>query len=345
MNERVARLRERLAEPLLVTNGFNVLYLTGFHSSNAALLVEQDGLRLFSDFRYAEAARALDGVDFTQVPRNLYAGLAEELQGRVGFEADSVSFAAHSTLSGGSAELVPRRGVVEGLRAVKDEGELEGIRRAAAVTDRAYASLAEEPFLGRTEAELAWRMFELMKDAGADWIAFPTIVATGANAALPHAEVGERIVQRGELVVVDAGARVGWSCSDCTRTFAAGEVSDEARELYDTCLSAQLAGLEAVRPGVSGRDADAAARRVIEDAGHGGHFGHGLGHGVGLEVHEAPGLRPESEDVLEAGNVVTVEPGIYVPGVAGVRIEDLVVVTDGEPEVLSCFTKGLVTVS
>jgi Xaa-Pro aminopeptidase len=345
VNERVARLREQLEEPLLVTNGFNVRYLTGFHSSNAALLVEPERLRLFSDFRYAEAARGLDGAEFTQVPRNLYAGLADELQGRVGFEADSLSWAAHSTLSAGSAELVPRGGAVERLRAVKDEGELEGIRRAAEVTDRAYAGLAEERFVGRTEAELAWRMFELMKEAGADWIAFPTIVATGANGALPHAEVGERIVRPGELVVVDAGARVGWSCSDCTRTFAAGESPDELRELYDTCLAAQLAGLEAVRPGVSGADADAAARRVIEEAGHGEHFGHGLGHGVGMEVHEAPGLRPESEDVLEAGNVVTVEPGIYVPGVAGVRIEDLVVVTDGEPEVLSRTTKELLTVS
>ena len=344
MNERVERLRASLDEPLLVTSSCNVLYLTGFDSSNAAVLVEPNRVRLFSDFRYAEAARAVEGVEFTQTERNLFGSLAERLEGRVAFEATSVSYAAYETLAGGSAELVPRRGLVERLRAVKDAGELDAIRRSAAVTDEAFERLAEEPFLGRTEEELAWRMFELLREAGSDAVAFPIIVATGANAARPHAKPGDRVVEPGHTVIVDTGAQVDAYCSDCTRTFAAGPLADELKRAYAVCREAQEAGLRAVRAGVAARDADGAARRVIDDAGFGEAFGHGLGHGLGLDVHEAPGLRPESDAVLEAGNVVTVEPGIYLPGAGGVRIEDLVVVTEGDPEVLSTFTKELVTV-
>jgi Xaa-Pro aminopeptidase len=344
MNARVDRLRERLEEPLLVTTGVNVVYLSGFESSNAALLVEPERVRLFTDFRYREAAGQVEGVEYTELPRNLYAGLAGELSGRVGFEAGGVTYAEYAALAQSPAELVPRSGLVEELRAVKEPEELDSIRRAAAVADEAYARLADEPFVGRTETEVAWRMFQLLKEAGADWVAFPSIVATGPNGALPHAHPGDRVVQAGELIVVDAGARVNLVVSDCTRTFAAGAVSPQLREIHEVCLRAQLAGLASVRAGVTGSDADAAAREVIDEAGYGEHFGHGLGHGVGMDVHEAPGLRPESEDVLAAGNVVTVEPGIYLPGVGGVRIEDLVVVTEDEPEVLSKVTKELVEV-
>jgi Xaa-Pro aminopeptidase len=187
-------------------------------------------------------------------------------------------------------------------------------------------------------------MEQLFHDSGADGLAFPVDIAAGPTAASPHAVPGERVVQEGELVLVDAGALVDGYCSDCTRTFAAGSVSDSLRETYEVVRRAQQAGLDAVRPGVSGRDADAAARTVIADAGHGENFGHGLGHGLGLLVHEAPVLRPESEDVLAAGNVVTVEPGIYLSGVAGIRIEDLVIVTDEGSEVLTSFPKDLAAV-
>ena len=176
---------------------------------------------------------------------------------------------------------------------MKEPEELDGIRRAAAVRTR-RTRLAREPFVGRNEMDLAWRMFQLLKEAGADWVAFPSIVATGPNGALPHAHPGERVVQAGELIVVDAGARVGHVVSDCTRTFAAGTVSAQLREIHEVCLRAQLAGLASVRAGVTGRDADAASRDVIAQAGYGEHFGHGLGHGVGMDVHEAPGLRPEA---------------------------------------------------
>ena len=342
---RVDRLRERLEEPLLVTNGVNVRYLVGFASSNAALLVEPDRVRLFSDFRYAEAGRAVEGVEFVETKRSLVVALAELLDGRIGFEADAVSYASWETLNGGGLDLVPRRGLVEALRAVKDDGELDAVRRAGKITSEAYERFAEESFVGHTERDLAWRLDELFHELGADAPAFETIVASGPNAAKPHARPSDRVVEAGETVVIDAGAMVDGYCADCTRTLATGPLPDELKRAYTTCLEGQLAGLEAVRAGVTGVDADAAAREKIEAAGLGEQFGHGLGHGVGLDVHEAPRISRESTDTLAVGNVVTVEPGVYLEGLGGIRIEDLVIVTDGEPEVLTSSTKDLVTVS
>jgi Xaa-Pro aminopeptidase len=342
---RVDSLRASLEEPLLVTNGVNVRYLVGFSSSNAALFVEPERVRLFSDFRYAEAARSVEGVEFVETKRSLVGALAELLEGTVGFEADAVSYGSWEVLRAGGLELVPRRALVESLRAVKDESELEKIRRAGEITSEAYARFAEESFVGRTERQLAWRLDELFHELGADAPAFETIVASGPNAAKPHARPSDRTLEAGETVVVDAGAMVDGYNADCTRTFATGPLSDELKAAYQATLEGQLAGLEAVRAGVTGVDADAAARTKIEAAGLGERFGHGLGHGVGLEVHEAPRLARESTDTLAAGNVATVEPGVYLERLGGVRIEDLVVVTDAEPEVLTSFDKDLITVS
>jgi Xaa-Pro aminopeptidase len=309
------------------------------------VLVEPAGVRLFTDFRYAERARELDGVEVEETKRHIYSDLAGRLPERVAFEADHVTYANYELLRETEVELVARRGLVEFLRAVKQPDEVEAIRRATEVTNRVYERMAEEKFSGRTENELVWRMTELFHEEGADEPAFETIVAAGPTAASPHAMPGERIVEDGELVLIDAGAKLDGYCSDCTRTFAVGEVSDSFREIYEVCLRGQQAGLDAVHSGVTGRDADAAARAVITDAGYGENFGHGLGHGIGLLVHEAPTLRPESTDTLAAGHAVTVEPGIYLSGVAGVRIEDLVVVTDDGCDVLTTFTKEPITVS
>ena len=342
---RIDALHRAIEEQLLVTNGVNVRYLVGFSSSNAALCVEPERVRLFSDFRYAETARAVEGVEFVETKRSLIGALAELLEGTVGFEADAVSYASWEVLRAGGLELVPRRGLVEALRAVKDESELEKIRRAGEITSEAYARFAEERFVGHTERELAWRLDELFHELGADAPAFETIVASGPNAAKPHARPTDRPMEAGETVVIDAGAMVDGYNADCTRTFATGPLPDELKAGYEATLEGQLAGLEAVRAGVTGVDADAAARDRIEAAGLGEKFGHGLGHGVGLEVHEAPRLSRESTDTLATGNVVTVEPGVYLEGLGGIRIEDLVVVTDGEPEVLTSFGKDLITVS
>jgi Xaa-Pro aminopeptidase len=227
---------------------------------------------------------------------------------------------------------------------VKEPDELDAIRRAAAITNQIFALLAEQPFVGRTESELAWWIESTMHDLGAEGAAFPPIVAAGANGALPHASPGDRTIVPGQTVVVDAAAKVDGYNSDCTRTFATGPLPDELAHSYSVCLEAQLAGLEATTAGRSGRDVDAVAREVIARAGYGELFAHGLGHGLGMEVHEQPRMRPESEDVLSVDGVVTVEPGIYHPGLGGIRIEDLVIIGDNGPEVLTTFTKELVTV-
>lgn len=344
MRERIERLQAKLEEPLLVTTPSNVTYLTGFVSSNASLFVEPDAVRLFTDFRYAEKARKVADVEFVEARRDTVQHVAELLSGRVGFESPHLTYRNWEILSGGGLELVPRVGLVEALRAVKDEDELRRIREAAEITSRAYESLADETFVGRTERELAWRMSELFHELGADEPAFETIVAAGPNGAIPHADPGERAIEANTTVVIDAGAAVDGYCSDCTRTFATGALPDELQRAYDACLEGQLAGLEASRAGVTGVDADKAARDVIAEAGFGERFGHGLGHGVGIDVHEAPRLAQTSSDTLEARNVVTIEPGVYLEGLGGIRIEDLVIVADGEPEILTGFTKELVTV-
>jgi Xaa-Pro aminopeptidase len=343
---RIERLAAMLDEPLLVTSGVNVRYLTGLSSSNAAVLVDPDGdATLFTDFRYAQKARALDGVRFEQTARALLGDLATRLAGRtVGIEAHVLTVAGDVQLREGGVETVPRTGLVERLRAIKEPAELDAMRAAAAVSDRVFAALAEERFTGRTERELAWRVRELFHEHGSSELAFDTIVAAAENGASPHADVRDVAIPPNTLVTVDAGCRVDGYASDCTRTFATGDLPDELARAYEVCSQAQLAGLEAYGPGVNGRDADAAARDVITAAGWAEEFGHGLGHGIGLEVHELPTARAESTDTFEAGNVVSCEPGIYLPGIGGVRIEDMVLVTDGGRERLTEADKALVTV-
>jgi Xaa-Pro aminopeptidase len=345
MNDRVERLRPALEEPLLVSDPANIRYLSGFTSSNAALLVEPDRVQLFTDFRYAESARAVEGAEFVEAKRDLYQTLSELLSGRIGFEGTSLTYERYARLHAGGVDPVARYGLVEELRAVKDEDELDSMRRAAQIATIAFERLVDEgDIVGRTEAELAWRMEQFLHDAGADGVSFSVLVASGPNAARPHTVPGGRRLERGETVIVDWGCMVDGYASDCTRTLATGPLPDELQHAYEVCLDAQLTGLDAVRPGASGKGVDAAARDKIEAAGFGDAFGHGLGHGIGLLVHEDPRLAQESRSTLAVGNVVTVEPGIYLPGLGGIRIEDLVVVQDGEPEILTTFTKDLLTV-
>jgi Xaa-Pro aminopeptidase len=345
MNARAQKLVEKLDEPLIVTTPANIRYLTGFVSSNVALVVDPERVRLFTDFRYAGAARQVPDVEFVETPRDVLTYLTGDLSGTFGFESADLTYRDFERLRDAGLELVPRVGLVESLRAVKDEDELEKIRRAAAITNEAYARIAEERFVGRKERDLAWQIFEIFHELGAEEEAFDTIVAAGSNGARPHADSGDRVIEKGTTIVVDAGAVLDGYCSDCTRTFATGELPDELQRAYGVCLEAQLKGLEAARAGTDAKDADAAARDVITEAGFGDKFGHGLGHGVGIDVHEAPHVAQTSTDTLVEKNVLTIEPGIYLEGTGGIRIEDLVIITDGEPEVLTSFPKELVTVS
>jgi Xaa-Pro aminopeptidase len=345
---RSQRLADRLEHPLLVTCSTNVRYLTGLSSSNAAALVEPDGTTLYTDFRYAEAARALTDVTVVETRRDLLGELAERLAGRqIAFEAAHLSYADHGRLGAAGIELVPTAGLVETLRAVKQSAEVEAIRRAAAISDEVFESLADVRFTDCTERELAWWIEQRFHDLGAESIAFPVVVAAGENGARPHAEPRAEPIRAGTLVTVDAGCRVDGYCSDCTRTFATGDVGGELLQAYELCAQAQEDALSAIRPGVAARAVDAASRVRVEQAGLGERYGHGLGHGVGLDVHEAPTLRPDTPSaiLLEPGNVVTVEPGLYLPGVGGVRIEDLVLVTAEGPERLTRATKRLTTVA
>ena len=241
-------------------------------------------------------------------------------------------------------ELVGVEGIVERLRAVKEPDEIEPMRGAAQLADEAFERLLERGLVGRTEREIALALEQEMRERGAERPSFDSIVAAGAHGALPHASPRDVEIAGGQLVVIDWGAQLDGYCSDCTRTIAAGEPGDVAAGVYELVLEAQLAGVEAVRAGADAREVDGVARAVIEAGGHGEHFGHGLGHGVGLEVHEAPRLSQRSDDVLAAGNVVTVEPGVYLPGDFGVRIEDLVVVTDDGGEILTTVSKELTVV-
>jgi Xaa-Pro aminopeptidase len=344
----VALLEERSLDWLLVTNLVNVRYLTGFTGTNGACLVSPDERIFLTDFRYVERARA-EVREFERVEggRDLLGDLAARLRGRAGFDDAHVSVRAHRLLeekAGEGVELVPAGGLVERLREQKDEGELQAMRAAAEIADAAYEDVRDRGLTGRTEREVAISMVRRMEDLGAEGPSFPPIVAAGANGALPHAEPRDAEIPAGTLVVVDAGARVDGYCSDCTRTFATGPLSGDAVEVYELVRRAQEEALRAARARAARREVDAVARRMIEAAGHGERFGHGLGHGVGLEVHEDPRLTRVAEGELRAGNTVTIEPGVYLPGSFGVRIEDLVAITANGPEVMSAFPKELVTV-
>ncbi|HEX8742952.1 MAG TPA: Xaa-Pro peptidase family protein [Thermoleophilaceae bacterium] len=348
---RADRLESLLAEQeldaLLVTDLTNVRYLTGYTGTNGVCVVGP-GLRVFlTDFRYVvQAERQVQGFDRERGKQDLLEEAAARLSGRVGFEDHDLSVKRFERLEGlvaDGVELVRAGRLVERLRAVKEPEELERIRAAAALADEIFRGVAERGLAGRSEREVAFELETEMRRRGAE-PSFPSIVAGAANGAQPHAEPGDDAIPRDTLVVVDLGCLLDGYCSDCTRTFATGAIPDAAREVYDLVLDTQVSTLGQVRSGADGAEVDAFARERIGAAGHGERFGHGLGHGVGMVVHEEPTLSRLSKDTLAAGNVVTVEPGVYVPGEFGVRIEDLVVVGDDGPEVLSGFPKDLTTV-
>ncbi len=353
---RTHRLRDRFpdaVDALLVTRLPNVRYLTGFTGSAALLLVGPDDLVFVTDGRYAEQAAAqlaAAGVDarievgLTQAVQREVTTAAAAPFARLGLEAHGVTWAQQRSFATEwfpNAELVPTEDLVEDLRRVKDAGEVARIAAACALGDEALAAVVPTFTDGPTEREVALSLEFEMRRRGATGVSFDPIVASGPNGARPHARPTDRRVRPNELVVLDFGCVVDGYCSDMTRTVSVGDPGPEARRLYDVVLASQQAGRDAVRAGVDCAAVDRASRAVIEAAGWGDAFVHGTGHGVGLEIHEAPRVAASARDTLATGYVVTVEPGVYLPGVGGVRIEDTVVVTDEGADALTASPKDL----
>jgi Xaa-Pro aminopeptidase len=344
-------------DAVLVTNLLNVRYLTGFTGSNGALLVRAGGNDLFgTDGRYTtQAGTQVPDVELV-IDRATVSALAAEAvragAGRIGYESHDLTVDGLGALekvlfdaaAGGVVpELTSVRRAVEAQRAIKDDDEIESLRRACAVADQALAELAAEGALrpGRTELEVGRELDARMLVLGAEAPSFETIVAAGANSAIPHHRPDSTVLRDGDFLKLDFGATVEGYHSDMTRTLVLGHAADWQREIYELVAASQAAGRAALAVGADVVAVDAAARQVIVDAGHGEHFSHGLGHGVGLEIHEAPGIGQLGAGSLASGMAVTVEPGVYLPGHGGVRIEDTLIVTDDEPELLTLTSKEL----
>jgi Xaa-Pro aminopeptidase len=356
----LAELRSRDVDRLLVGTGTNLRYLTGFTGSNGLAIVdasEREQHRFFTDFRYdTQSAEQVPAAFEREIaPADLLEAAARALgaggpHGRraLGFDDAAMSVKQHGRLSeliDDGWELIACGGAVEQLREIKSPREIQAIRAASELADEALRTTLQAGLAGRTERAVAIDLELALKRLGAGAPSFPSIVASGEHGALPHAEPRDVVIARDVLVTIDWGAYLDGYCSDCTRTYATGAVGQEAEATYQLVLDAQEAALAALRPGVSGLEVDALARELIQAAGHGEHFGHGLGHGVGMDIHEGPRLsRTAPVQPLRAGNVVTVEPGVYLPGRLGVRIEDLAVVGENGCERLTLLPKQLETI-
>jgi Xaa-Pro aminopeptidase len=340
-----ARFADKAIDGILISEASNRRYLSGFVGTAGFLLITPKDAVLATDFRYVEqAASQAPGfrVERIRAGSEWLPRLATELGvRRLGFEADNVTVAQLERFreaiqkNEAAVELAGTSGVTLELRAIKDPGELDLLQRAITIADDAFDEVSERVRPGMTEAEVAWQIELAVRGRGAEAVSFDTIVGAGENGALPHHRAAARVIAEGEPVVIDMGARYQGYCSDLTRTIFLGRPDAKFRRIYDIVLGAQLTAIETLAAGMTGADCDRLARTVIETAGHGEEFGHSLGHGVGLDVHESPGVGPTSKSVLEDGMVFTVEPGIYLSGWGGVRIEDVVVLEKGRARVLS----------
>jgi len=347
---RLKRLREELskkgADGILISQPENRFYLSGFDGSSGLLIITPEQAVLATDFRYTEQARLqAQGYELHEISsemENWLPVLLSELGvRRLGFEARHLTYQLYGRLAkvrdslNPRPELVPLDGLVESLRAIKEPGEIELIQKAAHLSDAALSHIQETIHTGMSEREIAWELEKFMREQGSQTLPFEIIVASGPNSARPHHQPSERLLESGEPIVIDLGARIAGYSSDISRTICIGKADDEFKRIYNIVLGAQLAAIALITEGASGAEADQAARTIIEEAGYASAFGHGLGHGIGLQAHEEPRLGPGSEEVLKNGMVFTIEPGIYLSGWGGVRIEDTVILQDGKVRVLS----------
>ncbi|OQP05761.1 Xaa-Pro dipeptidase [Geobacillus sp. 46C-IIa] len=341
-------LEERHIDGLLVTNGYNRRYITGFTGTAGVALVSREGAMFITDFRYVEqASKQVEGFEIVQHSGPIVEEIARQVKrlgiGKLGFEQEDVTYAAYKAYEEAiSAELVPTSNVVETLRLIKSEAEIKILKEAAEIADAAFAHILSFIRPGVKEIEVANELEFFMRKQGASSSSFDTIVASGYRSALPHGVASEKTIERGELVTLDFGAYYKGYCSDLTRTVAVGDISAELKTIYDIVLEAQRRGMSGLKAGMTGKEADALTRDYIREKGYADYFGHSTGHGIGLEIHEGPALSFRSDAVLEPGMVVTVEPGIYIPGLGGVRIEDDAVITADGNEALTHSPKELI---
>jgi Xaa-Pro aminopeptidase len=342
----LAGLGEKGLDGILISQPENRRYLSGFDGSAGFLIITQNKNILATDSRYTVQAKdQAPEYDIFTVTGDIEGWFPELAAGlnikKLGFEGEHLTFSLYQRLcdilgKGKTVlKLVPADNTVEPLRAVKEPGEIELIRQAAAISDAAMAHIRQELHPGMTEREAAWEIERFMREKGSQPLPFDIIVASGPNSALPHAQPSAKTIKSGESIVIDIGARVGGYASDLSRTFCLGAPDEAYKKVYDTVLGAQLGAMAIIKPGMTGGQADRIARVIIEEGGYGEAFGHGLGHGVGLATHEQPRLGPNSLDELADGMVFTIEPGIYIEGWGGVRIEDLVIMEQGKVREIS----------
>lgn len=352
---RLQKLRQKFAEKeidgILISQPENRYYLSGFWGSAGYLLISQKDAVLATDFRYVEQAK-MQAPDFsifsiTGEMSEWFPKVVTDLNpGKLGFEAGHVTFELYRKLADAlkekqsSVKLIPQEGLTESLRIIKEPEEIELIGRAAAIGDRAFEHIESIIRPGMTEKQVAWEIEKFLREHDSQSMSFDVIVATGANAALPHHSPSDQPIYEGDSIVMDFGARVEGYTSDLTRTICLGTPDDKFKKVYDIVLGAQLTAIALIKEGMTGKEANSLARTVIKEAGYDEYFGHGLGHGVGLQTHEAPRLSYLSSDVLKANMVFSIEPGIYLPGWGGVRIEDLAVLEGGKVRVISRARKA-----
>ncbi|MEC5422279.1 Xaa-Pro peptidase family protein [Virgibacillus sp. C22-A2] len=351
--EKLTKLRKALEEndldAILITSGINRRYITNFTGTAGAAIISRNDTRFITDFRYMEqAVEQAAGFRVVEHKQLIDLEIRDQLKDmnvkHLGFEKDHVTYSQYETYKKViEAELVPVSGLVEELRLIKTPEELAVMKKAAEIADQAFEHIQAYIKAGVKEIDISNELEFFMRKKGATSSSFDIIVASGSRSALPHGVASEKEIQNGELVTIDYGALYKGYCSDITRTFAVGEISSELRKIYDTVLEAQLIGVDGIKPGITGKEADALTRDYITEKGFGEYFGHSTGHGLGLEVHEGPGLSFRTDKKLEAGMVVTVEPGIYVPGIGGCRIEDDIIITETGNERLTVASKALIT--
>lgn len=354
--ERLARLRRLMEErglpALLVTNATNRRYMTGFTGSSGYVLITGDRAMLLTDFRYMtqapQQAAGYEVIEHAPKAAETIKDVLDKLKiGKLGFEQNDLTFGTYrsyaETLTG--IELVPTDSLVETIRMIKDASEIAVLKEAAQLADRTFSHILGLLRPGVKESDIALEIEMFVRREGASSTSFETIVASGERSALPHGKASDRVLQQSEFVKMDFGAHYKGYCSDITRTVVLGAPTAKHKEIYEIVLEAQLAALAGIRPGMTGKEADAIARDIIRRHGYGDCFGHGLGHGLGLDIHEAPRLSVSGDTVLQPGMTVTVEPGIYVPGFGGVRIEDDIVITETGNERLTSSAKELITIA